>query len=220
MKRIKHPAKYTDVLLPVFEKMIPVGSFVLDPFAGVGKIHNLPFRTVGLEIEQEWASAHPDTICGDATKMPFQNDFFDVICTSPTYGNRMADSHNAQDGSRRNTYTHVLGRKLNENNSGKMQWGEKYKTFHEIAYKECKRVLKTDGLFILNIKNHIRSGVVIDVHAWHVSALVKLGFTLEETVKVSTPSNGFGQNGKSRVPYEYVTKFRLTNPIINKRLST
>ena len=90
--------------------------------------------------------------------------FFDGICTSPTYGNRMADSHDAKDGSSRNTYTHKLGRKLDVNNSGKMQWGNEYKKLHTKAWNECFRVLKNDGVFILNFKNHIKKGKEVDAY--------------------------------------------------------
>lgn len=206
---MRHPAKYTDVLLPAFQQLIPIGSKVLDPFAGTGKIHLLPFETVGIEIEPEWASLHKNTICGDATNMPFTDNSFDVICTSPTYGNRMADHHNAKDASKRITYTHVLGRKLHENNSGQMHFGEKYKELHRKAYAECKRVLKKNGIFILNVKNFIKNGVEVDIHKWHCEALLDLGFSLMETRKVQVKGNGFGANRDKRVNYEYVTKFIL-----------
>ena len=54
----------------------------------------------------------------------FSDATFDMVVTSPTYGNRMADHHNAKDGRRRITYTHNLGRTLTPGNSGAMQWGE------------------------------------------------------------------------------------------------
>ena len=91
MTKIKHPAKYTDVLLPIFEEMLNGCNKVLDPFAGTGKIHSLPFETVGVEIEPEWAQMSNNTIVGDATDLQFANCEFDAICTSPTYGNRMAE---------------------------------------------------------------------------------------------------------------------------------
>jgi len=69
----KHPAKYTDSLLPVFERMLAGCKNVLDPFAGTGKIHSLPFETVGVEIEKEWAEMHEKTIIGDATDLQFAN---------------------------------------------------------------------------------------------------------------------------------------------------
>lgn len=211
---VKHPAKFSDGLLSIFIEMIPDGSKVLDPFAGTGKIHLLPFETTGLEIEPEWAELHPQTICGDATNMPFADSCFDVICTSPTYGNRMADSHVAKDGSIRNTYTHTLGRKLHDNNSGKMQWGEKYRELHENAYKECYRVLKDNGLFILNVKNHIRKGKEVDVFKWHIDCLEKLGFSLIEVKTLKVRGNGFGANGKTRTNFEYVALLKRTNPTL------
>lgn len=207
-EEIKHPAKYTDSLLPIFEKMLNGCKSVLDPFAGTGKIHSLPYDTTGLEIEKEWADMHKKTILGDATKMPFDNCFFDAICTSPTYGNRMADSHKAKDDSKRNTYTHVLGRDLSENNSGKMQWGDEYKKLHILVWKECFRVLKNNGIFILNFKNHIRKGKLVDVFSWHVSELLKIGFGIEKIEQVKTNGNGFGKNGNLRTGFEFVAMFR------------
>ena len=73
MKKIKHPAKYTDHLLPVFEDLLKGCTKVLDPFAGTGKIHSLPFDTVGVELEKEWAEMHEKTIVGDATDLRIAN---------------------------------------------------------------------------------------------------------------------------------------------------
>ena len=207
MKKIQHPAKYTDNLLPVFEKLLKGCINVLDPFAGTGKIHNLPFKTVGVEIEKEWANLHKNTIIGDATKLPFKDCFFDCVCTSPTYGNRMADHHNAKDGSKRNTYTHKLGRPLNINNSGRMHYGKKYKDLHLKAWSECFRVLKINGVFILNFKNHIKNGKEVDAFSWHVKTLINTGFSIDLIEQVETNGNGFGQNNKLRTGFEYVAKF-------------
>ena len=206
-KKIKHPAKYTDALLPVFEELLRGCTEVLDPFAGTGKIHSLTYKTIGIEIEKEWAEMHKNTIIGDATDLQFPNCKFDAICTSPTYGNRMADCHNAKDGSSRNTYTHKLGRVLNENNTGRMQWGKKYRDLHIKAWNECFRVLKKDGVFILNFKNHIRKGKEVDVFSWHVKTLIEIGFSLDLVKQIETNGNGFGQNGKLRTGFEFVARF-------------
>jgi tRNA G10 N-methylase Trm11 len=207
MKKIEHPAKYTDALLPVFSELLKGCTKVLDPFAGSGKIHSLPYETIGVEIEKEWAEMHENTIIGDATNLQFADCEFDAICTSPTYGNRMADCHIAKDKSTRNTYTHKLGRVLNDNNTGKMQWGEKYKDLHIKAWKECFRVLKEDGVFILNFKNHIRKNKEVDVFSWHVKSLIELGFSLDLVRQVETRGNGFGQNSKLRTKFEFVARF-------------
>jgi len=209
MSKIKHPAKYTDCLLPVFSEFLKLdgAKTVLDPMAGTGKIHLLPFDTYGVEIEKEWADLHEKTICADATSLPFESNSFDAICTSPTYGNRMADCHNAKDASKRNTYTHVLGKNLKDNNTGKMQWGEKYRNFHEKIWEDCYRVLKRDGCLILNFKNHIRKGIEVDVFSWHISCLISLGFKLREVRRIKVKGNRFGQNGKKRIDYEFIALF-------------
>ena len=207
---MKHPAKYTDVLLPIFQTILESNqcNTVLDPFAGTGKIHLLPFITIGVEIEPEWASLDTRTICGDATQLPFNANTFDAICTSPTYGNRMADHHNAKDTSQRMTYTHTLGRQLHQNNSGKMQWGKQYQLLHLKAWSEASRVLKPSGIFILNISDHIRKGTVQPVTDWHIEAITSQGFTLIEHQHISTPRLGFGQHRTQRVQHESIITFK------------
>lgn len=104
---ITHPAKYSrpiiDTIRTHLRTLLPSGPLapvrILDPFAGVGGIHELApeYDTTGIELEPEWAACHPRTTVGDATQLPFVNGWFDAVVTSPAYGNRMADSY---DGSR------------------------------------------------------------------------------------------------------------------------
>lgn len=210
MSKINHPAKYSDVLLPIFDKYLPDDKHkVLDPFAGTGKLKQIRPNCTLLEIEPEWANSC-GAVIGDATAMPFDDAYFDAICTSPTYGNRMADSfqdHQVEKQYKRNTYRHVLGRKLSANNSGGMQWGEKYRKLHLKAWQECFRVLKKSGIFVLNISDHIRSGQVIAVTDWHITTLIEVGFIKREHVKVKTKRQRFGQNSSLRVDYESVVVF-------------
>jgi SAM-dependent methyltransferase len=205
---ISHPARYSDNLLPIFADLLFPDWEVLDPFAGTGRIHELVNKTVGIEIEPEWAALHPDTIVGSALAMPFADDTFDAICTSPTYGNRLADHHNASDPDRRRSYTHDLGRTLADDNSGAMHWGDEYREFHERAWTEAVRVLRTGGRFILNIKDHVRDGIQQPVTAWHVAILTGLGLILDPALSQGVPTRHLRQGSNTeRAGQELVLVF-------------
>ena len=214
---VKHPAKYTDSFIPIFAELLNGCNNVLDPFGGVGKlalIKKFGFngKVVCNEIEAEWAETSEYDVdewsIGDAANLRFANHEFDAICTSPTYGNRMADHFEAKDGSKRITYRHFLGRPLDKNNTGRMQWGEKYRQKHIDVYKECLRVLKPSGLMVVNVSDHIRKGQVVAVVEWHKQTLLDFGMKLIDEIKIETPRMGFGQNAKSRVQHECILVFR------------
>ena len=209
MKLRPHPAKYTNCLIPEINKLLGRAEYILDPFAGTGKIFSLGnhLKIKAVELEPEWAAYDKRIILGNALSLPFEGETFDGVVTSPCYGNRMADSFNAKDSTKRNTYHHALGRKPSEGSAAILQWGPGYKEFHEKAWKEVRRVLKNNGVFILNIKNHIRNGVEQDVTQWHINCLVELGFLYSAHEKVKTPSNRFGANGSKRISYESLVKF-------------
>ena len=207
---LSHPARYSDVLLPIFSEQLDGFCRVLDPFAGTGRIHLLEqdgFDTVGVEIEQPWADLHERTIHASALDLPFEDASFDAICTSPTYGNRLADHHEASDPDERRTYRHDLGRALHEDNSGQLHWGPKYRSFHEQAWPEAIRALRLGGRFVLNIKDHVRDGVVQPVSGWHVTTLSRLGLTLLWMIPVATPGLRYGANRDARVEHEWVLVF-------------
>lgn len=209
-----HPAKFSDELMPLFQELIDSHLSprprVLDPFAGTGRIHELQrCSTIGIEIEPEWAAMSCKTIEGDARRLPRQwTEHFDMVITSPTYGNRMADHHEAKDSSKRITYRHVLGRPLSPGSSGSMQWGDEYRELHIVAWAEVWRVLKPDGLFVLNIRDHIRKGELVPVTDWHVKTIVNLGFTHVTSHYVPTPGMRFGANSTLRVDGETVAVFQ------------
>lgn len=208
----RHPAKYTDALLSAFVKMLKGCNRILDPFGGTGKVFLLnrwyPRAEIhAIEIEREWARIGK-AINGNALYLPFVDRAFDGVCTSPTYGNRMADYTMPADAKwSRISYVDYLGKRLSPDNSGNWQWGEKYKAFHLQVWKEAARVLRDRGVFVLNIKNHIRAGKEIFVTEWHIETLLSLGFELVEHVKIKTPSMRFGANREARIEHESVIKF-------------
>ncbi|HKX71384.1 MAG TPA: ParB N-terminal domain-containing protein [Acidimicrobiales bacterium] len=199
---ISHPARFSLALLPIFAEALPPDQYkvVLDPFAGTGRIHELENTTVGVEIEPEWAELHPDTQVGSALDLPFADGDFDAVCTSPCYGNRLADAHDAADGSVRRSYTHDLGRKLNPDNAGALQWGPRYRDFHEQAWEEVWRILRPGGRFVLNVKDHIRGGERQPVAGWHVTRLIALGFMLSWCCDEPTGNLRQGENADARLP--------------------
>jgi SAM-dependent methyltransferase len=204
---LSHPAAYSEDLLPVFAELLSLGGrkvrMVLDPFAGTGRIHQLEewgFETTGVEIEPEWAALHERTTVGNALALELEDESFDAICTSPTYGNRNADHHEAYDGSTRRSYRHDLGRKLHKDNSGRLQWGPSYREFHVKAWREITRVLRAGGLLVLNIKDHIRAGRRQHVAGWHVTTLCRMGYVLLQHEEVAAPGMRLGANGALRFP--------------------
>lgn len=108
---LDHPAKFSPPILDAIRAVVAqVGAGgpyltgptkVLDPFAGVGLIHTLDdladVETWGVELEPEWAACHPRTIVADSRRLPFPDAQFDIVASSPSYGNRMADHHDAAD---------------------------------------------------------------------------------------------------------------------------
>ena len=214
-EKISHPAKYTDSFIPIFSDYLPKKGIVLDPFAGTGKIgkikqYGFEGKIWANEIEPEWIDPNPykcDIITHEDAEEISYNGFVDAICTSPTYGNRMADHHNAKDGSKRNTYTHCLGRTLNSENTGKMQWGKQYQEKHIKIYQNLFRLLKPGGMFLLNVKNHIRKGEEINVKQFHEKVLTDLGLKKQKELFVETRGCRCGKNGNARAKGEYILVF-------------
>jgi SAM-dependent methyltransferase len=207
----KHPARYSDPLLPILYEMLRGYDAVFDPFAGTGE-RLLSIRPDAYlnELEPRWAAISQrktaNSYVGDATDLFWPDSAFDAICTSPTYANRMGDT--LIDGYKRMTYTACLGEPLQPNNTGALQWGDEYRSIHEKAWAEAKRVLKPGGILVLNIKDHIRNFKRVRVTLWHIYCLQGLGFVVERMERVPIESFGFGQNREARVPYESVILFR------------
>ena len=211
---VAHPAVYSDNILPAIAELLePQHAKILDGFAGTGRIHELQdhvdwtVTTIGIEIEPEWATLHPQTIVGNALNLPFTDEFFDAYVTSPCYGNRFADSNVAKDDSERRSYTHDIGRQLHADNSGKMNWGQEYRDFHTAAWREAIRVLRPGGRFVLNISDHIRGGQRMMVSSWHTETLLGMGLQLVDVNRVVTRRMRRGSNHLARVSSEMVLAF-------------
>lgn len=216
----RHPAKFSPEVLVTIRTLLyqhaRTDPLLLDPFAGVGRIHTLQdvdhrARTVGVELQPRWAACHRRTRVGDATRLPhWWTNRFDVVATSPCYGNRYADHHNAADGSLRRSYTHDHGAPLEANNAGVMPFGSaEYERLHRRAWGQVARVLRPSGLFMLNVSNFVRKGEEVDVVGWHRQAVLDVGrFRLIDTVPVPTKRMRFGANADARVAYEVVLMFR------------
>ncbi len=239
----KHPAKYSEPIVDRLQALVQTEArrvrgrvhdgpiTVLDPFAGVGRIHRLhnPGRlhTVGIEVEEEWASCHEQTVHADAfvwlasynvtnaalnrIPMPFPEVGFDIVATSPTYGNRFADHHHAQDGSRRRSYTHDIGHDLHPNNSGRMHWGPIYWAFHVEAWRLVYGALRPGGLFLLNVSNFYKDRKLVHAVEWHRGAAMGAGFLAAGTDATVTTMRlqGVGTDATAaRAPHEVILRLR------------
>ena len=216
MAGVKHPAKYSPTILDVMRGQLairlPENARGIDPFAGVGRCHELGWWVAGNELEQPWCREHTGPVVrGDATNLPFRSGSLDFAVTSPTYGNRYSDKHVARDGSTRRSYTHDLRASLDDpdytlhpNNTGGMKWGRDYWRVHGLAYDEVWRVLKDGGLFLVNVSDFIRARKVVRVVDWHARTLRARGFDVVGEVRVETARMRYGQNHEARVDGEMV----------------
>lgn len=235
-----HPAMFSKELIEPLARSIRGRRHVLDPFAGTGRVHSIAeaagvSRSTGIELEREWANVEEfpgpkrSQVVGDSLLVlpTFRARTFDAVLTSPAYGNRMADKHEAKDSckscngagvvgaaecrtcrgtglSRRNTYRHRLGRPLSENNGGGLQWGAEYRDLHRAIWEASIRVLAPGGVFVVNCSNHIRLGQVIDVCGWHRDVLAELELTIVDVIEVETRRQRHGANHQLRVAGEQI----------------
>lgn len=220
--KVKHPAKFSKPILEAIRNILAkydIYGKILDPFGGVGYLKKTVSDAICIDIEYEWAK-EARGICADSTMLPFPNNTFSAIITSPTYGNRMADHFECKNGGKgRFTYRHSLGKALNNNNTGRMQWGKKYRETHLKIYMDCIRVLRSKSFFLLNVSNHIRNGKEIDVVSWHIRTLQRLGLFLTESIPITTQRVGFGQNRNARVDFEWLIVFTLTDFLVRDNIN-
>lgn len=238
-----------------------------DPFAGVGQLldrlaEHPDVEAVGVELEDEWAVQGQRVLVGDSTSLPAHwTGLFDGVVTSPVYGNRMSDHHEARDAcgtckgsgctvadclgghpddgqqhdrckvckgeglSKRNTYTHQLGRLPAAGSSAVLEFpGRKYERLHAKVWAEVARVTAPYGLFVLNVKNFLTDNGETEVRPteWHLTHLLQATgwpsgrdapaplWKLEALSPVPTPGQRQGANGTQRVGHETVAVLRRT----------
>lgn len=233
-----NPASYTDASLQLMGSILNksqllkttgIGLSIIDPMAGSGKVvelrnyithkdsaERLRFRLNDLERWKKHPGAenkNPNVrwTFESAYALTAEDGTFDVLITSPTYGNRMADHHTAKDGSDRQTYTHRLGKQLHPQNTGKVHFGLSYRLAHERIYRECARVLHPSGIAFFVVADFIRRGERVRVTDATLSLLKTAGFHVVKTYDL--PMNHFrrGANYTARVGYETVIQCRLQN---------
>jgi SAM-dependent methyltransferase len=224
---IKHPAKYSDQFLPIFAKILIENKClnVYDPMAGTGKLAMIKaYGYNGIvicnDLEADWNDlTYPVNYWShyDAANPNYPEGSFSAICTSPTYGNRLADHWKRKEFSKRFSYFFNLGHDLHPENTGSMHWGDKYRIKHIKIWKECVRVLKPNGIFILNISDHIRNKELQEVSQWHKDILtLECGLIEESDQEIPTKRLRYGQNSESRVYNEHIIVFRKARDLQKK----
>jgi len=205
----RHNAKFSAPILSAIITKLPARGLILDPMGGVGTLAHTTPETPGIitgELEWEWVKqALRPCVQQDVHALPYRTGSVRCVVTSPTYGNRMADHHNAKDESKRNGYAFWLrevGAEPHPNNSGVLGFNRAYKMFHLYAYREIRRVLEPDGLFLLNVSNFIKRKREVEAVKWHAMACHALGFKELDRRYIETPRLRFGENHDARVEHE------------------
>lgn len=243
----KHPAKFSPEVIDVLRVLVRAESrrqqvprpLVLDSFGGVGRIHQLDDIAVtqAVELRPRWAACHARTRCGDATRLPhWWSRRFHVWATSPCYGNRLRDHHEARDtckncdgrgghengdGARpcavckgsgrsvRRSYAHDYGEPFTHaNDAGVLRFGTAaYDRLHLRAYQQAHRCVVDGGGALLNVSAFVERKEMVDTVPWHRDAMRSVGWRYVRTVPVVTKRMTFGAN-RERAPHEVVLVFR------------
>lgn len=125
------------------------------------------------------------------------------------YGNRMADTYDGRDGSKRMTYRLSLGRMPSPDSAAVIQWGPKYREFHTRVMVAVLPKLAPGALVVINMSNHVRGDIEMHVVEWWVQMLTGLGLRLLAVEPVGTPRFGYGSNHDARADTEFLLVFRV-----------
>ena len=195
----KHFSRYHPKIIEAITERIGHSKKILDPMAGtlerlsILERPDMGYHLVhGVEIEHKWVDGypHPRLIQGDARKLPYENAFFDCVIVSPSYGNRDADRTGEWwDNDDRKTYAAAL--RVNPDSASLCVPFDRpeYKLGHALAWAESVRVLKVGGLFVINLKNTIKLGVITRMSQWHRD-LLRDELGLKEIDDTAVPTKG------------------------------
>lgn len=209
--KVWHPAKFSARCIAeiafLIERYRPAGrpGRVLDPFAGVGGVHGLQahgWETVGVEEIGLWADEHPDTIHGDSTDLCpglFAPETFDLVVTSPTWGNGMnqRSPHPNAGSGKRYSYADAAGQVMSATNTAGARFGKtdrgEYRKLHLRIWPQVARVLRPGGVLVLNSRDSTNGPEIRDATGWHVERLQAQGMRLGTFSTVDAPGLRYGE---------------------------
>lgn len=194
LEKREHPAKFSEGIVETMAQLLfDRPGCVFDPFAGTGRLRELealgPWCVHTVEYEPEWAMHDPLTWLGDARDLPFENERFPVVATSPTYGNGLGQRRhypNERGKGKRYAYPDHLRRDLTEGNTGAVRWGKKYRQLHWPAWREQVRILAQGGRLLLNFRDSLKKDILQPISGWHVKTLCEFGLTFVGAAAVGT----------------------------------
>lgn len=205
---------------------------VLDPFGGVGTIHELAtelVHTFAVEIEKKWfldaQTKYPDriTVLADSVQwaeMLVGRRMFDVLATSPVYPNGMADRYVGDGKTPRNTYASHLGQNPTEGSSaGLGRWSSasargRHLEFNQRAFDAFVPLIRPGGLVLLNVKDptwtvdSVRQVGPFSASMWAMLT-ERHGLILEGLDVIPTRGRPSGKHAAERTGFEYVLAFRV-----------
>ena len=234
--KIRHDAKFSPEVLEILRPMLErLDGPIVDPFAGTGLLcalaRDLGRKDVfGIEREEEWAAMDRQVRHGDAMDQKAYPKKVQRVITSVCYGNRLAGNYlgpkchycegwgtgcalcggSGHDRRGRFGYAIALGRKLTPGSAALMQWGPKYRAFHQGWLRLIADLLPAGPeRLILNVSDHDRRNERAYVCSWWLIAAHREGFRLADVHRAETTRIGFGQNRERRADAEMVFVFDL-----------
>lgn len=197
---------------------------LLDPFGGTGHrfaqiAERLGMAPVAIEIEPGYVQAGEAHHCvrtGDSRQLPFADGSVDGAATSPAYPNGVSDAFRSNEGSKRHTYIHRLREWLGDDyelqpgNAGGMNPRrspkalEAFYDVHRAVWAEVYRVLRPNGIFVVNTKDPVK----VPFREHTEAQLVAAGFEVVEVIQVPVRGLNHGRNAEKKYSFEDLTIVR------------